>query len=140
MLKCKTVTTSMSATDRPSALDGTPLPSEYRNIVGGLQYLTITRPDVSYDVNKVCQYLHCQYVFMCLLLSVFCAIFVILLHTVFIFGLFLLLLFLMLTGLVVSMIGDPRGDMQYSLVQNGSPRLLVSKRQCLVVVLKQSTS
>jgi hypothetical protein len=109
MLKCKTVTTSMSATDRPSALDGTLLPSEYRNIVGGLQYLTITRPDVSYDVNKVCQYLHCQYDFMRLLLSVFCAIFVILLHTVFIFGLLLLLFFSMLTGLVVSMIGDPRG-------------------------------
>ena len=26
--------------------------------VGGLQYLTITRPDLSFAVNRVCQYLH----------------------------------------------------------------------------------
>jgi histone deacetylase 1/2 len=55
-------TTPMSATDRLSALDGDLLlpdaATEYRNLVGGLQYLTITRPDVSYAVNRVCQYLH----------------------------------------------------------------------------------
>jgi histone deacetylase 1/2 len=28
------------------------------SIVGGLQYLTITRPDISYVVNRVCPYLH----------------------------------------------------------------------------------
>jgi histone deacetylase 1/2 len=27
-------------------------------MVGALQYLTLTRPDLSYAVNKVCQYLH----------------------------------------------------------------------------------
>ena len=27
-------------------------------MVGALQYLTLTRPDISYAVNKVCQYLH----------------------------------------------------------------------------------
>jgi histone deacetylase 1/2 len=32
--------------------------TQYHNIVGGLQYLTMTRPDLSYAVNKVCQYLH----------------------------------------------------------------------------------
>lgn len=62
MLKCKDVATPMSATDRLSALDGDPLApddaTEYRSIVGGLQYLTITRPDISYAVNRVCQYLH----------------------------------------------------------------------------------
>ena len=26
--------------------------------MGALQYLTLTRPDISYAVNKVCQYLH----------------------------------------------------------------------------------
>jgi hypothetical protein len=26
----------------------------YRNIVGGLQHLTLTRPDLSVTVNKVC--------------------------------------------------------------------------------------
>jgi hypothetical protein len=30
----------------------------YRSIVGGLQYLTLTRPDLSFAVNKVCQFLH----------------------------------------------------------------------------------
>ena len=32
--------------------------TEYRSIVGGLQYLLITRPDISFAVNRVCQYLH----------------------------------------------------------------------------------
>ncbi|SPT18802.1 unnamed protein product [Triticum aestivum] len=62
MLKCKHAITPMSATDRLSALDGDPLTpadaTEYRSLVGGLQYFTITRPDVSYEVNRVCQYLH----------------------------------------------------------------------------------
>ncbi|XP_016650486.1 PREDICTED: uncharacterized mitochondrial protein AtMg00810-like [Prunus mume] len=39
---------------------GTPLenPTEYRSIVGGLQYLTSTRPDISFAVNQVCQFMH----------------------------------------------------------------------------------
>ena len=62
MLKCKHAITPMSATDRLSALDGDSLSSddatEYRSLVGGPQYLTITRPDISYAVNRVCQFLH----------------------------------------------------------------------------------
>ena len=62
MLQCKTAGTPMSALDKLSTLDGVPLSAddatEYRSIVGGLQYLTITRPDISYDVNRVYQYLH----------------------------------------------------------------------------------
>lgn len=30
----------------------------YRQIVGALQYVTITRPNLSYNVNKVCQFMH----------------------------------------------------------------------------------
>jgi len=30
----------------------------YRSIVGALQYITITRPEIAYSVNKVCQYMH----------------------------------------------------------------------------------
>lgn len=33
-------------------------PTHYRSIVGALQYLTITRPDISYAVNQVSQFLH----------------------------------------------------------------------------------
>ena len=29
----------------------------YRSVVGGPQYLTLTRPDISFAVNKVCQFL-----------------------------------------------------------------------------------
>ena len=32
--------------------------TEYRSVVGALQYLTITRLNISYAVNRVCQYLH----------------------------------------------------------------------------------
>jgi histone deacetylase 1/2 len=55
MLKCKSATTPMSATDRLTALASDLLSlddaTEYRNLVGGLQYLTITRPDLSYAIN-----------------------------------------------------------------------------------------
>jgi hypothetical protein len=33
--------------------------TKYRSIVGGLQYLMLTRPDLAFSINKVCQYLHC---------------------------------------------------------------------------------
>ncbi|XP_073355674.1 uncharacterized protein [Aegilops tauschii subsp. strangulata] len=62
MLQCKSATTPMSATDKLTALAGDLLApedaTEYRSIVGGLQYLLITRPDISFAVNRVCQYLH----------------------------------------------------------------------------------
>ena len=32
-------------------------PTFFRSIVGGLQYATITIPEISYSVNKVCQFL-----------------------------------------------------------------------------------
>lgn len=39
---------------------GTPLanPTEYMSIVGGLQHLTWTSPDISFAVNQVCQFMH----------------------------------------------------------------------------------
>lgn len=32
--------------------------NQYRSIVGALQYLTITRPDLSFAVNTVAQFMH----------------------------------------------------------------------------------
>jgi histone deacetylase 1/2 len=32
--------------------------TKYRSIVGALQYITLTRPDLAFAVNRVCQYLH----------------------------------------------------------------------------------
>lgn len=32
-------------------------PYMYRSIVGALQYATLTRPDIAYSVNKVCQFM-----------------------------------------------------------------------------------
>ena len=62
MLNCKPANTLMSTTEKLSAHNGTPLGPEdstrYRSIVGALQYLTLIRPDISFSVNKICQYLH----------------------------------------------------------------------------------
>ncbi|XP_071719521.1 uncharacterized mitochondrial protein AtMg00810-like [Rutidosis leptorrhynchoides] len=33
-------------------------PVQYRQIVGALQYVTLSRPDITFAVNKVCQYMH----------------------------------------------------------------------------------
>jgi histone deacetylase 1/2 len=62
MLKCKPSVTPLSTSEKLSKYEGNVLNSSdstrYRSIVGGLQYLTLTRPDLAFAVNKVCQFLH----------------------------------------------------------------------------------
>jgi histone deacetylase 1/2 len=62
MVQCNSVSTPLSSTEYLSLHDGDPLGLEdstkYHSIVGSLQYLTLTSPDIAYSVNKVCQYLH----------------------------------------------------------------------------------
>ena len=60
MFDYKSASTPMSTTTSLSLHVGDPLsdPYTYRSIVGALQYCTITRPDISFAVNKVCQFMH----------------------------------------------------------------------------------
>jgi hypothetical protein len=62
MVKCKPVNTLLAISEKLSAYEGEVLGSNdatnYRSIVGGLQYLTLTRPDLAFSVNKMCQFLH----------------------------------------------------------------------------------
>jgi histone deacetylase 1/2 len=59
---CKAVDTPLSVADKLSFTDGEVFNSEdatrYRSIVGALQYIMYTRPDIAFSVNKVCQFLH----------------------------------------------------------------------------------
>lgn len=61
MKNCKVVSTPMTAIEKLSRDLGDMLDSgdafRYRSLVGGLQYLTLARPNLSFAVNKVCQYL-----------------------------------------------------------------------------------
>jgi hypothetical protein len=59
MIDCKPMSTPLEAKTKIGS-NNTPLddPSYYRGIVGALQYLTITRPDLSYSVNYVSQFMH----------------------------------------------------------------------------------
>jgi hypothetical protein len=61
MGNCKPIATPMTTTKKLSRDQGKLLNEKdqfrYRSIVGGLQYLTLTRPHLSFVVNKVCQYI-----------------------------------------------------------------------------------
>uniref|UniRef100_A0ACD5V017 Uncharacterized protein n=1 Tax=Avena sativa TaxID=4498 RepID=A0ACD5V017_AVESA len=62
MKHCSPCPTPLAVNDKLSLTKGTLLgledSTQYRSIVGDLQYLTLTRPDICFSVNKVCQYLH----------------------------------------------------------------------------------
>jgi len=56
----KDVTTPLSATEPLSITDQSPTvdPTPYRKLVGSLQYLSFTRPDISFAINKLSQFMH----------------------------------------------------------------------------------
>lgn len=56
----KPVLTPCTTGQKLSREDGEPLldPTEYRRTVGALQYLTLTRPDISFAVSQVSQFMH----------------------------------------------------------------------------------
>lgn len=61
MENCNPVPTPLVPTERLARDTGAFLGPDdsfrYRSVVGSLQYLTLTRPDISFAVNKVCQFL-----------------------------------------------------------------------------------
>lgn len=59
MANSKGAHTLMTTGSRLSALDDQPFQDVhlYRSIVGTLQYITITRPEIAFSVNKVCQFM-----------------------------------------------------------------------------------
>ena len=59
LIDSKTVGTLIELNAHLTPLGGKPLsnPSLYRHLVGSLVYLTITRPDISYVIHQVSQYL-----------------------------------------------------------------------------------
>jgi hypothetical protein len=62
MSTCKAVSTPISLCEKLLVNDGEPLWTQRcksdRSIVGALLYLTLTQPDISFAVNRVCQFLH----------------------------------------------------------------------------------
>jgi hypothetical protein len=63
MRACKPTPTPIATSTKLLSKDGTTFSpddaTKYRSLVGALQYVTLTRPDISFAVNKVCQFLHC---------------------------------------------------------------------------------
>ena len=59
MVDCKPISTPMVVGQHLSG-NGSPYANltHFRSIVGALQYLTITRPDLAHSVNTMCQFMH----------------------------------------------------------------------------------
>ena len=58
--EAKPCLTPLLANIQLSQEEGEPLedPSYYKQLVESLQYCTLTRPDIAFAVNKVCQFMH----------------------------------------------------------------------------------
>ena len=60
MHEAKEVSTPVSTSESLKIDDGSPShdPIEYRQVLGSLQYFSFTRPDISFAVNKLTQFMH----------------------------------------------------------------------------------
>ena len=60
MLDCKPASTPVDTKAKLSSSEGQPIAdsSFYCSIVGALQYLTLTRPDLAYAVQQACLHMH----------------------------------------------------------------------------------
>lgn len=57
--KMKPCLTPMASSSKLSLMTGTPLtnPTKFRSLAGSLQYLSLTRSDISFAVTKICQFM-----------------------------------------------------------------------------------
>ncbi|XP_071715030.1 uncharacterized mitochondrial protein AtMg00810-like [Rutidosis leptorrhynchoides] len=60
LTKCNPVSTPIDTVGKISSKKGRPYANitQYRSLAGALQYLTFTRPDISYAVQQVCLHMH----------------------------------------------------------------------------------
>lgn len=60
MQNAKPVSMPLATHPKLTLQSGTPLanPTDFRQVVGSLQYLAFTRPDIAYAVNKLSQFMH----------------------------------------------------------------------------------
>jgi len=60
MADCKPCSTPVDTQAKVSATEGPPVadPTAFRSLAGALQYLTFTRPDISYAVQQICLHMH----------------------------------------------------------------------------------
>nr|XP_016447620.1 PREDICTED: uncharacterized mitochondrial protein AtMg00810-like [Nicotiana tabacum]XP_033515290.1 secreted RxLR effector protein 161-like [Nicotiana tomentosiformis] len=60
MLNCKTVATPINVNEKLQLDDGIEKAdgSSFRSLVGGLIYLTLTRPDISFSVGVISRFMH----------------------------------------------------------------------------------
>ncbi|XP_071688565.1 uncharacterized mitochondrial protein AtMg00810-like [Rutidosis leptorrhynchoides] len=60
MSSCNTIKTPVDTNGKLSLSTGPAYknPTEYHSLAGALQYLTFTRPDISYAVQQICLYMH----------------------------------------------------------------------------------
>jgi hypothetical protein len=60
MTDCKAASTPIATTPilTTTTTDVLSDPTPYRSLVGALQYATFTRPDITFAVNRVCQFMH----------------------------------------------------------------------------------
>jgi hypothetical protein len=60
MTDCNLCCTSVDTQGKLSEAEGhlVPDPTAYRSLVGALQYLTFTRPDITYAVQQICLHMH----------------------------------------------------------------------------------
>ena len=60
MIGAKDVSTPLSTTTSLKLVDGTSSTNstEFRSVIGALQYLSLTKPNISFSVNKLSQFMH----------------------------------------------------------------------------------